>query len=324
MARRFSFPLLWLAALHLGVIGASFFAPYDFAEQNRSKPFSPPTRIHILDAEGHIDWPYVCQWNLKTHGFAEYEEDCGLRFPIRLFADRRHLFGVDPPASIHLMGTDNFGRDQFSRLLHGGGLSLLAGLSATAVSMTIALLLGTVAGYYQGWVDHVITGVSELVLSLPWLFLLIAVRASLPLELPPNQAFLLIAALIGAIGWARPAQLVRAAVLSGKERGFVRAARGFGAGDPHIIRIHVVPQCFGIILTHSTLLVPRYILAEVTLSFVGLGIAEPSPSWGATLATMQYAILEYHWWLILPVIPISFTFLAYISLTDTIQRIAND
>jgi peptide/nickel transport system permease protein len=135
---------------------------------------------------------------------------------------------------------------------------------------------------------------------------------------------ILIAALIGSIGWARPAQLIRGAVLSGKERGFVTAARGFGAGDPHVIWTHVVPHYFGIALTHSTLLVLRYILAEVTLSFVGFGIPEPSPSWGAMLATMQCAVRKYHWRLAPPVIPMSLTFLAYISLTDCMQRIAGD
>ena len=135
----------------------------------------------------------------------------------------------------------------------------------------------------------------------PWLYLLFAVRAALPLHISEWQVFLLLVAVIGLIGWARPARLIGGVVLSAKERNFVIAARGFGASDAYLLRRHVLPQTGGVVLTQMTLLIPQYVLAEVTLTFLGLGAGEPMPSWGSLLSSLQqYYVLSSYWWMCLP------------------------
>jgi peptide/nickel transport system permease protein len=162
---------------------------------------------------------------------------------------------------------------------------------------------------------------AELFLALPWLYLLFAVRAFLPLQVEPKQAFLLLVAIIGFVGWARPARLIRGVVLSARERDYVRAARGFGASDLHILRRHVLPQAGGVILTQAALLVPQYVLAEITLSFLGLGVGEPVPTWGNMLASlMQVHILESYWWMIAPGLAAIPFFLGYMALGNALEK----
>src|SRR5438477_338749 len=128
------------------------------------------------------------------------------------------------------------------------------------------LALGALAGFFGGWIDTVVMRAAELFLAVPWFYLLFAVRMALPLQIEPSQAFLMILTVIGLIGWARPARLIRGVVLSAKLRGYVVAARGLGASDAYLLRRHVLPQVLGIVLTQAALLAPQYILAEVTLS----------------------------------------------------------
>ncbi|MGB6360128.1 MAG: ABC transporter permease, partial [Candidatus Acidiferrales bacterium] len=161
----------------------------------------------------------------------------------------------------------------------------------------------------------------ELFLALPWLYLLFAVRAALPLQVAQWQVFLLLVVVIGLIGWARPARLIRGIVLSAKERNFVTAARAFGASDAYLLRRHVLPQAYGVMLTQMTLLVPQYILAEVTLTFLGLGVGEPMPSWGSLLASLQqYYVLASYWWMFLPALLLIPVFLAYYAAADALQE----
>jgi peptide/nickel transport system permease protein len=218
------------------------------------------------------------------------------------------------------MGTDNYGRDVFSRLLYGSQVSLLAGLLATALSLGIGALLGIMAGYYGGWIDVVVMRCGELFLALPWLYLLFALRAFLPLHINSGQAFLLVIAVIGTIGWARPARLIRGVVLSGKERHYVLAAQLSGGSDLYVMRRHILPQTWSILLTQAALLIPQYILAEVTLSFLGLGVGEPAPSWGNMLATLQqYSVLVSYWWMWAPGLAVIPVFLGYLLLANALQ-----
>jgi peptide/nickel transport system permease protein len=166
-------------------------------------------------------------------------------------------------------------------------------------------------------VDRVVMRGSELFMALPWLYLLLAVRAFLPLHIDPAQAFALLVVIIGGLGWVRPARLVRAVVLSAREQGFVRAARGFGAGPGYLIRKHILPMTWGVIITHATVLIPQYILAEVTLSFLGLGVGEPTPSWGNMLAeARQYHSLILHPWLLSPGLAAIPVLAGYLFLAD--------
>jgi peptide/nickel transport system permease protein len=230
------------------------------------------------------------------------------------------LSGAREPDVVFLLGSDAYGRDVFSRLLYGGRVSLFTGLLAAFLSLALGLALGTAAGYYGGWLDRLLMRTGELVMALPWLYLLLAVRAFLPLHITTVQTFFLIVAIIGGVGWVRPARLIRGVVLSARERGFVLAARGFGASDAYLIRRHILPLTLGVVLTQATVLIPQYILAEVALSFLGLGVGEPVPSWGNMLAeAQQYHALVAHAWMLAPGLAIIPVLLGYLLLADTLM-----
>ena len=323
-----------LAAFHAIILLAGFAAPYDYSAQNRDLPFAPPTRIHFVDAHGgfHLR-PFV--YGLKTEPAITglYESDPAQTYPLEFFAtgseykiaglirSRRHLLGVEQPGRLFLLGTDGYGRDQFSRFLYGGQISLLAGVLAAAISISLGIAVGALAGFYGGWIDETLMRGGELFLALPWLYLLLAVRAVMPLRITGWQVFLLLVSVMGLIGWARPARLIRGVVLSAKERNFVLAARGFGASDAYLLARHVLPQTSGVVLTQIALLIPQYILAEVTLSFLGLGVSEPMPSWGSLLSSLQqYYVLSSYWWMFLPAILLIPLFLLYYIAADALQE----
>lgn len=327
--------LTLLALLHAFLFLPGFFAPYGYAEQNRDLPFAPPTRLHFVGAHGEFHArPFVYGWKENT-GFAgvPYEEDHGQVYPLRFFCKgstysilgrwrgSTHLFGVRGPGQIFLFGTDDFGRDELSRVLFGGRISLLAGILGAAVALLAGAVLGTVAGFYGTWLDAVLMRLLELFLALPWLYLLFAVRAVLPLNIKTTHAFLLLVGIMGLVGWARPARLVRGIVLSSRERTFVLAARAMGASDLHILRRHIVPQTYPTLLTMAALLIPQFILAEVTLSFLGLGVGEPIPSWGNLLGELQkYSVLTSYWWMYLPAAALVLLFLSYHFVSSTLQK----
>jgi peptide/nickel transport system permease protein len=275
--------------------------------------------------------PFVYLWMDGENG--TYQVDASKRYPLRFFVDgdgyrilgllpsQIHLVGVESPGRLHLLGTDTYGRDYLSRLLFGGGISLAAGLCASTLSLCVALMVGGLSGYFGGWVDEILMRISDLFLALPWLYLLFAARAALPLDLGPGQTFLLLVSLLGLVGWARPMRLVRGIVLAAKTREFVSAGRSFGASHIYILRRHILPQTRGIVLTQASLLVPLFILAEVTLSFVGLGISEPLPSWGNMLSSLQqYYILSRARWMFAPGIALVVMTWLYHSLLSSLQR----
>ena len=323
-----------LSALYGAVFLAGPIAPYTPGEQDRNAPFARPARLHVIDSMGRFHpRPFVYALVGRAGRFGEYEEDRSRRYPVRFLihgapytiagmpAGDRHLFGVEAPAKIFLFGSDQFGRDVFSRLLFGGQISLVAGVLAASLALTLGLALGGLAGFYGGWADDAIMRTAELVLALPWLYLLFAIRSVLPLHLDPIRAFLLIVAVIGIVGWARPARLIRGLVLSATRREHVLAARAFGATDAYLLRRHVLPQAAGLVLTQLALLIPQYILAEVTLSFFGLGVGEPVPSWGTMLAAAQrYDVLTSYWWMLLPGMALTPVFLLYYALANALHQ----
>jgi peptide/nickel transport system permease protein len=316
------------------VLFAGFFAPYDPSEQERQSPSRPPTRIHWIGIDGRLHWrPFVYGPPKPAEGSSPLAESTPTSFPIEFlpqgvhysvlgaFTWNRHLFGVAEPARLYVAGTDSYGRDVFSRLLYGGRISLLAGLLATTISLMIALVLGMVAGFYGGWPDLVVMRGVELFLALPWLYLLLALRASLPLHTDPRWSFLLLIGVIGLVGWTRPARLIRGVVLSLRERHYILAARCFGASDLYLLRRHLLPETRSVVLTQAALLIPQYVLAEVTLSFLGLGVAEPVPSWGSMLASLQqYHVLVSDWWMFSPGVVMVFIFLSFGGLANALQH----
>jgi peptide/nickel transport system permease protein len=327
--------LILLLSLHAAILLAKFVTPYDPAVQNRDFPFAPPTRIHFVDSRGHVHLrPFVYQWKARPDTFNEYDEARDKSYPVRFFIQgpehklagllrsHVHLFGVEDPAQIFLAGTDAYGRDQFSRILYGGQVSLAAGLLATVISLFLGLVVGCISGFYGRWIDDSAMRLVELFLVLPWLYFLLAVRSFLPLHISPTQTFFLLVTVIGTIGWARPARLVRGIVLSAKSRNYVIASRGFGASDYYMLRRHVLPHTYGILLTQAALLVPQYVVAEVTLSFLGLGLSEPAPSWGNLLANLQqYNVLVSYWWMFAPALALVIVSLGYLQMANAVQEL---
>lgn len=330
--------LALLGAAHFVIACAGFFAPYDPTTQDRDRPYAPPMRVHWIDLSGKFHMrPFVYAQRLREGSFDEYISDISHPIPLKFFASgaphtlvgvipmRLHLFGVESDdAPVFIFGSDAYGRDLFSRMLYGGQISLLAGLLATALALSCGLLIGSLAGFFGGWTDDLLMRVSELFLALPWLYLLFAIRAFLPLAISPLRAFFLVVVLIGTVGWARPARLIRGVVLSAKERDYIRAARGFGASNIYLLRRHILPQTWSVVLTQAAILVPQYVLAEVTLSFLGLGVPEPAPSWGNILSSLQqYSVLTSYWWMFLPSAAIVSFFLGYLALANALQDVAD-
>jgi peptide/nickel transport system permease protein len=322
-----------LGAAHFVIACAGFFAPYDPTMQDRDRPYAPPMRVHWVDISGQFHLrPFAYAEQLREGTFDEYRPDTSHPIPLQFFVSgakykllgliplRRHLFGVEGTQAF-LLGSDAYGRDLFSRMLYGGQISLLAGLLATGLALSSGLVIGSLAGFFGGWTDELLMRAAELFLTLPWLYLLFAIRAFLPLAVSPVQAFFLVVVLIGTVGWARPARLIRSVVLSAKERDYVRAARGFGASNTYLLRRHILPQTWSVVFTQAAILVPQYVLAEVTLSFLGLGVPEPAPSWGNLLTSLQqYNVLTSYWWMYLPSLAMVPFFLGYLALASALQE----
>ena len=310
-----------LAGAGIVVLFAGFFAPYDPSEQNRKFPYTPPMRVCFFEA-GHFQFPPLVYSPGAGRNGGRTEEPPAIRLrffergtPYRIAGVirwDRHLFEVGDPGKFFLLGTDALGRDQWSRLLYGGQVTLLAGVLGAGIALLLAVPLGAMAGYFGGWADALVMRMVELFLAMPWLYLLLATRAFLPLRVQPRVAFLLVVALTGVLGWARPARLIRGVAGSVRERDFVIAARSAGAGAGWILVRHIVPQTASVVLTQAALLIPQYMLAEVTLSFLGLGMSDPVPSWGNMLqAAQQYSVLMNDWWMLAPgvvMIPIFWSF----------------
>jgi len=336
MKRRYKLwlALALLAAFHVFVLFAGFAAPYSYSAEDRNLPYAPPTALHFVDAHGHFHFrPFVYAIRDNPQAPGSYTEDDTRAYPVHFFVRGSsykiaglwrlnvHLFGVHKPGRIFLMGTDGYGRDQLTRFLYGGQISLAAGLIAAVFSVGLGVFIGAISGFYGGWLDEILMRAGELFFALPWLYLLFAVRAALPLRIAQWQVFLLLLAVCGILGWARPARLIRGAVLSAKERNFVIAARTYGASDFYLLRRHVLPQTYSIILTQFALLIPQFILAEVTLTFLGLGVGEPMSSWGSLIASLQhYYVMASYWWMFLPALLLIPLFLAYYVVADELQE----
>lgn len=251
---------------------------------------------------------------------------------------KRKLFGVERPAEwaergddadlmhaeVFLLGSDQNGRDLMTRIFFGGQISMSVGLLGILISMTIGLVFGGVAGYYGGLTDFSMMRLTELLMAIPGLYLILTLRYVIPTKLDSRQTYLMIVGILALAGWASLGRVIRGMVLSLRENEYTLAARALGAGDRRVILRHVLPNTASFVIVTATLYVPYYILGEVALSFLGLGITEPDTSWGLLLKDAQNSqVLKYSPWLILPGFFIFFAVLAFNFLGDGLRDAAD-
>ena len=191
------------------------------------------------------------------------------------------------PSHQHWLGTDDLGRDRFSRLLQGTRISLLLAPAAALLTAALAGLIGGVAGYWGGWTERVLMAIADLVLSLPWLFLLLTARALMPLNVSPMNSVAITFLILGCLGWAAAARVVCAGARSLRESDFSLQARAMGCGEARLLLRHVAPNLRPMLLTQFWISIPVFILAEANLGILGLGVVEPLPSWGSLLKELS-------------------------------------
>lgn len=319
---------LVLIVLYTIALFAPFVAPYGYEKQDASAPYAPPMRVYFN--------PGPTAYGMKK-SFNEYRQrifvpDPQDPRPIRFFVRGEpyqlfwfiptdiHLFGTDNGKRVYLLGTDSVGRDYLSRLLYGAQISLSVGLIGIAITFTLGLLVGGASGFYGGRVDDVIMRICEVIMSVPDFYLLLALAAALPPTLPPAVVYVMIIAILSFVGWAGMARVIRGMVLSVREREYVEAARSLGVSDFKIIVRHVLPSTFTYAIVSATLSIPGYILGEAALSFLGLGIRDPMPSWGNMLSAAQnLTVLENYPWILAPGLTIFLTTLAFNFLGDGLR-----
>ena len=326
-----------LALLYLSILLADFIAPYPKDFSNRNLSYAPPSNVYFITPEGKLSRPYTYNYirkfdkdTLRMYFIQDRSQKYYLKiFPkgfeykfLGIFKTNKHLFGTDNGGELFLLGCDINGRDNFSRLLYGGQVSLTIGFLALFISFPIGLIYGGVAGYLGGKIDSVMMRFSEAVMSIPSFYLLIILAAILPSGMTSSQRFLLITVILALIGWAGFSRVVRGMVLSIKTQDFVSAARSIGASRARIILKHILPQTSSYVIIAITLSVPGYILAESGLSFLGLGIQQPDASWGNMLKEAQeFANIMYRPWLLTPGFLIFVAVLSFNLIGDTIRDI---
>lgn len=207
----------------------------------------------------------------------------------------------EPPSLQFLLGTDSLGRDRLSRILHGTRVSLLLAPSAAALCCLIAALVGTSAALAGGWVDRTILAVTDLFLSLPWLFLLLAMRACLPLNTAPQTSAAITFLILGALGWPGPMRVIRAAVLTWRSSAFIFHAHAVGCDSWKLISRHMIPNVMPLLLAQFWISIPVFVLSEATLGMLGLGVAEPLPSWGGLLREVEGGEFAAKPWIATPI-----------------------
>lgn len=316
---RLAFVCGWaLVVMYLVTLLSGFIAPYQPDHRFKGREFVPPQGLHFVDDGGFRLRPYVNGLEQSrdpdSRGLtyrARPDVKCPLRFFVRgqehsFFGLKTtwHLFGIDSGDSsegVFLFGTDEQGRDMFSRVLYGGRISLTIGMVGVTISVFLGSVLGVAAGYFGGAVDHLVQRVIEVLRSFPQIPLWMALGAAIPADIGQVQSYFMITLILSVLGWTSLARVVRGQVLSLRQEEFVLSAKLMGASHARIIFRHLIPAVMGHIIVVATIAIPGMILAESSLSFLGLGIRPPMVSWGALLKDCQnLTTLFYHQWLLAP------------------------
>ena len=296
---------LWvIGLLYLVSAFCEFVAPDDPSKQNRRAVFHPPQMIHLLDTsdEGWSIRPFVHEMDRKRDPdtLAITYTPSGDKIFLQLFGEgpeykfwglwktNIHLFATENPRDkFFLFGADRLGRDMFSRIMYGTRISMSIGLVGVAIALVLGITLGGLSGYYGGRTDAVIQRLIEFVLSLPTIPVWLALAAALPPSWPTYQQYFVITLIVSLVGWTELGRVVRGRFLAMKNEDFVVAARLDGASEARIIFRHMLPSLTSHIIASLTLAIPLMILAETSLSFLGLGLQPPAISWGVLLKEAQ-------------------------------------
>jgi peptide/nickel transport system permease protein len=303
---------LCLMLFYFMAAASSFVAPYDPALQNRKLPECPPMSLHLSPAaDWHHGFFYSYPMVLTDAIARRYTESHARKIYVHLMS-RGHLFTTAPgDAPYFLMGSDGLGRDLFSRIVYGSRVSMTVGLLGVLISFSLGITIGAFSGYVGGTADNLIMRWSEIEMSLPSFYFLLALAAVIPAGLSPVETFMMIVAIMSFISWAGFARVIRGMAASVRSRPYVEAAAALGGSRMRVLVRHVIPSVLGYAIVAATLSVPGFILGESALSLLGLGIQEPAASWGNLLAQAQdVQVLAHYPWILIPGV---FIFLAVMS-----------
>jgi peptide/nickel transport system permease protein len=299
-----------LALLYTTILFAPIVAPYD-SWADSEKIYAPPSKIRFIH-DGKLHRPFVYKMNMRVDKETferTFEPDQSTPYPIRFFvrgADYRwlgfipgniHLFGVDSDVQLNLMGTDILGRDCFSRNISGLQISLTVGLLGVIITFILGCIIGGVSGYYGGWVDVLVQRLVEFISSIPTIPMWMALGAVIPSDWSNLKVYFAITLILALRSWTRLARQVRSKLLQLREADYVKAAIVSGTTNWKIITTHLLPGFMSYLIVSLTLEIPKMILGETTLSFLGLGLRAPTVSLGVLLQDAQNlaAISAYPW-----------------------------
>ena len=250
--------------------------------QHRDHVLAPPMRLHLVDASGRVRAPFVYPLRLADRLSRSYVADRTRPLTVQWFTSGR-VASLPGDAPWFPLGTDSLGRDVWSRLVAGSRLSLGLAFAACLGALAIGALLGGWAGASGGWVDDAVMRLSEFVYVLPALYVVLVLRASLPLALPAPALFAGLTLVLALVGWPTVARAVRAVVAAEAASDYAAAAKAAGASPARVLVVHLLPATLPVLGTQALLLAPAFIMAEATLSYVGLGFMPPTSSWGTML-----------------------------------------
>lgn len=326
-----------LVIMYLLVGFAGFFAPNDYQKHNEDYLYGPPSPITLRSSEGKLGlYTYAISTSLDFEKMKfVFSVDKTKTLPVKFFVkgdpyrilgmvnSTVHLVGVESPNRIYLLGSDQFGRDMFARLLYGGQISMTVGWVGVFLTIILGTLLGTASGYLGGIVDEIMQRIIEVIMSFPTIPLWGALAAALP---PLSGSFttvhryFLITVILSLLGWTALARQLRGKVMSYRQSDFTLAALAAGASDWHVIRVHMIPNAMSHIIVVGALAIPNMILGETSLSFLGLGILPPAVSWGALLRDAQnLAVVMSHPWIMAPGVGVILTVLFFSFLADGLR-----
>lgn len=327
--------LIILLILYTLIIFCDFISPYNPNSRDPKASYLPTSRIHCFE-NGRLFPPFIYKRRYEfdeTTFSKKVIEDKTKKHFIRLLVQgdeykllglifcNIHLFGTDSTERLYLFGTDRNGRDIFSRIIHGGKPSLTIGFIGLLIVFPLGLLYGGISGYFGGALDNFMMRIAEALMSLPYFYLIVVLASILPANISNSQRFLLITVILSFVSWAGLSRVIRGQVLSIKEDEYVQAAKAIGLNDLKIITKHILPQTTSYLIIAATLSIPGFIIGESALSFLGMGITQPDPSWGNILAEGKELsnMLLRPWILLLPAACIFISVLCFNLVGDKLR-----